>query len=319
MQITIDEHSVFCFGVTRAIQTAEHELENGTLYCLGDIVHNGQEVARLELKGLATIDYDDLRTLPAHSRVLLRAHGEPPSTYWIAQQRGITVIDATCPVVKKLQDRIRACYLAHRNDESLPPQIVIYGQPGHAEVIGLQGQTNNTAIVIESPEQLNELTRPETPDALPRLDFSRPIYLFSQTTKSVEGFQNLVKAIESRFRDTGIPGYRFEYHDTICRSVANRVAQLQEFARAHDLVLFVGGTKSSNARVLYKQCVEANPRTYFISNADELESILRDTEIPGFQDSDIITNPDLRIGICGATSTPQWLMEAVRDKLTARR
>lgn len=319
MSITIDNNSGFCFGVTRAIQAAESELEKGSLYCLGDIVHNGQEVSRLELKGLATIDYDDLRTLPPHSRVLLRAHGEPPSTYWIARQRGIEIIDATCPVVKKLQDRIRACYLAHRNDESLPPQIVIYGQPGHAEVIGLQGQTNNTAIVIESPEQLNELTRPETPDALPRLDFSRPIYLFSQTTKSVEGFQNLVKAIESRFRDTGIPGYRFEYHDTICRSVANRVAQLQEFARAHDLVLFVGGTKSSNARVLYKQCVEANPRTYFISNADELESILRDTEIPGFQDSDIITNPDLRIGICGATSTPQWLMEAVRDKLTARR
>ena len=319
MSITIDNNSGFCFGVTRAIQAAESELEKGSLYCLGDIVHNGQEVSRLELKGLATIDYDDLRTLPPHSRVLLRAHGEPPSTYWIARQRGIEIIDATCPVVKKLQDRIRACYLAHRNDESLPPQIVIYGQPGHAEVIGLQGQTNNTAIVIESPEQLNELTRPETPDALPRLDFSRPIYLFSQTTKSVEGFQNLVKAIESRFRDTGIPGYRFEYHDTICRSVANRVAQLQEFARAHDLVLFVGGTKSSNARVLYKQCVEANPRTYFISNADELESILRDTEIPGFQDSDIITNPDLRIGICGATSTPQWLMEAVRDNLTARR
>ena len=186
MKVSIDEHSGFCFGVTRAIQAAESELEKGSLYCLGDIVHNGQEVARLEMKGLATIDYDDLRTLPAHSRVLLRAHGEPPSTYWIAQQRGIEIIDATCPVVKKLQDRIRACYEQHKNDEAIPPQIVIYGKPGHAEVIGLQGQTNDTAIVIESAEQLD------------KIDFNRPIYLFSQTTKSVEGFQALVEAIKSQ-------------------------------------------------------------------------------------------------------------------------
>ena len=183
MIVSIDNNSGFCFGVTRAIQAAESELAKGPLYCLGDIVHNGKEVSRLEQLGLQTIDYDDLRSLPPHSRVLLRAHGEPPSTYWIARQRNIAVIDATCPVVKKLQDRIRACYEAHRNDEALPPQIVIYGQPGHAEVIGLQGQTNNTAIVIESPDQLD------------RLDFSRPIYLFSQTTKSVEGFKNLVEAI----------------------------------------------------------------------------------------------------------------------------
>lgn len=325
MSITIDNNSGFCFGVTRAIKTAESELEKGSLYCLGDIVHNGQEVSRLELKGLATIDYDDLRTLPPHSRVLLRAHGEPPSTYWIARQRGIEIIDATCPVVKKLQDRIRACYLAHRNDESLPPQIVIYGQPGHAEVIGLQGQTNNTAIVIESPEQLNELTRPETPDALPLLDFRRPIYLFSQTTKSVEGFQELVSSISRRLeisksrnleastsRDLEVSKSRpvFEYHDTICRSVANRVAQLRDFARAHDLVLFVGGTKSSNARVLYKHCVEANPNTIFISSPDEVENLK--SQIINHKS----TNPDLRIGICGATSTPQWLMEKVRDKLS---
>ena len=150
MIVSIDTHSGFCFGVTRAIKTAESELQNGSLCCLGDIVHNGQEVARLEVLGLATIDYDDLRTMPAHSRVLLRAHGEPPSTYWIAKQRGIEIIDATCPVVKKLQDRIRFCYEQHKNDEAVPPQIVIYGKPGHAEVIGLQGQTNNTAVVIES-------------------------------------------------------------------------------------------------------------------------------------------------------------------------
>ena len=299
MKISIDEHSGFCFGVTRAIQAAESELEKGSLYCLGDIVHNGQEVARLEMKGLATIDYDDLRTLPAHSRVLLRAHGEPPSTYWIAQQRGIEVIDATCPVVKKLQDRIRACYEAHKNDEAVPPQIVIYGKPGHAEVIGLQGQTNNTAIVIENTHQLD------------RLDFTRPIYLFSQTTKSVEGFQELVEKILSVYRDNGITESRLEYHDTICRNVANRVAQLQAFARANDIVFFVGGTKSSNAKVLFNHCKEANERTYFVSSAEEIDDFK-------FQISNLSnTNPDLKIGICGATSTPLWLMEAVSERLSA--
>ena len=296
MIVSIDTKSGFCFGVTRAIKAAESELQNGALYCLGDIVHNGQEVARLEMKGLATIDYDDLRTLPPHSRVLLRAHGEPPSTYWIAQQRGIEIIDATCPVVKKLQDRIRACYEQHRNDENLPPQIVIYGQPGHAEVIGLQGQTNNTAIVIENTDQLD------------RLDFNRPIYIFSQTTKSVEGFQALVEAINSSIinhQSSIVP----EVHDTICRSVANRVKELQDFARANDIVIFVGGAKSSNARVLYKNCVEVNPNTIFISSPDELKNFK--SKIINHKS----TNPDLQVGICGATSTPLWLMEAVRDKI----
>ena len=289
MKVSIDAHSGFCFGVTRAIKAAESELEKGSLYCLGDIVHNGQEVARLDMKGLATIDYDDLRTLPSHSRVLLRAHGEPPSTYWIAKQRGIEVIDATCPVVKKLQDRIRACYEQHRNDEAVPPQIVIYGKPGHAEVIGLQGQTNNTAIVIENEAQLD------------KLDFGRAIYLFSQTTKSVEGFQGLVEKISSLRHDV-MSSCTFEYHDTICRNVANRVKELQDFARANDIVIFVGGTKSSNARVLYNHCKEANPNTFFVSSPDEVE--------------DIQTNPDLKVGICGATSTPLWLMEAVSERLS---
>lgn len=298
MTISIDSNSGFCFGVTRAIQAAESELQKGSLYCLGDIVHNGQEVARLEMKGLATIDYDDLRTLPSHSRVLLRAHGEPPSTYWIAQQRGIEIIDATCPVVKKLQDRIRACYEQHKNDESVPPQIVIYGKPGHAEVIGLQGQTNNTAIVIESVGQLD------------RLDFTRPIYLFSQTTKSVEGFHSLVEAIKSKISNLKSP-IALEAHDTICRSVANRVKELQDFARANDIVLFVGGTKSSNAKVLFNHCKEANEKTYFVSSADEIEDWKLEI-------GDLIkTNPDLKVGICGATSTPVWLMEAVSERLSA--
>ena len=306
MQISIDPHSGFCFGVTRAIDAAESELANGPLYCLGDIVHNGQEVARLEDKGLQTIDYDDLRTLPSHSRVLLRAHGEPPSTYWIAQQRGIEIIDATCPVVKKLQDRIRACYETHKNDEPQPPQIVIYGKPGHAEVIGLQGQTNNTAVVIENETQLD------------RLDFSRPIYLFSQTTKSVEGFNHLVEAILQRKRSYSVSGLTdeagptaersFEYHDTICRNVANRVAELQAFSRENDIVLFVGGAKSSNAKVLFQKCVEANPNTLFISSPDELEEALEQSGLAG--------KADLKVGICGATSTPLWLMQKVRDKLS---
>ena len=306
MQISIDPHSGFCFGVTRAIDAAESELANGPLYCLGDIVHNGQEVARLEDKGLQTIDYDDLRTLPSHSRVLLRAHGEPPSTYWIAQQRGIEIIDATCPVVKKLQDRIRACYETHKNDEPQPPQIVIYGKPGHAEVIGLQGQTNNTAVVIENETQLD------------RLDFSRPIYLFSQTTKSVEGFNHLVEAILQRKRSYSVSGLTdeagptaersFEYHDTICRNVANRVAELQAFSRENDIVLFVGGAKSSNAKVLFQKCLEANPNTLFISSPDELEEALEQSGLAG--------KADLKVGICGATSTPLWLMQKVRDKLS---
>lgn len=304
MVISIDSNSGFCFGVTSAIRTAENELQKGSLYCLGDIVHNGQEVARLEMKGLSTIDYDDLRTLPPHSRVLLRAHGEPPSTYWIAQQRGIEIIDATCPVVKKLQDRIRACYEAHKNDENLPPQIVIYGKPGHAEVIGLQGQTNDTALVIESAEQLD------------RLDFSRPIYLFSQTTKSVEGFNRLVEAIKLKIEDLRLK-ISFEYHDTICRNVANRVAQLQAFARSNDLVIFVGGSKSSNAKVLYQHCLEANPNTLFVSSADELNNLTTK-----WSNSEAVCQPSgpsdeagLRIGICGATSTPLWLMEKVKEEI----
>lgn len=297
MTITIDEHSGFCFGVTRAIQAAEKELQYGNLYCLGDIVHNGQEVNRLESLGLQTIDYDDLRTLPSHSRVLFRAHGEPPSTYWIAQQRAIEVTDATCPVVKKLQDRIRACYEQHKNDEALPPQIVIYGKLGHAEVIGLQGQTNNTAIVIESEQQLEHI------------DFTRPIYLFSQTTKSVEGFQTLVEAIQNKLSHEEAQQNPpvFEYHDTICRNVANRVQRLQDFARAHDVVIFVGGTKSSNARVLFNHCLEANPRTIFVSQPEEVKSI----DLSAFS----IPLSTIKIGICGATSTPLWLMEKVRDSL----
>ena len=221
MKVTIDEHSGFCFGVTTAIETAERELQKGQLFCLGDIVHNGQEVERLDKLGLVTIDYDDLRTL--HSvRVLLRAHGEPPTTYRIALQNNIEIIDASCPVVLKLQKRIRQTYMEHMGEDA---QIVIFGQKGHAEVIGLEGQTNNTAIVVESVKDLDVL------------DYTKSIYLFSQTTKSIEGFGEIVSAIESK-RLERVSQSRdavFEYHDTICRNVANRVKRLQDFAQSNDV------------------------------------------------------------------------------------
>ena len=285
MTISIDNGSGFCFGVTSAIRKAEEELSKGALFCLGDIVHNGQEVKRLAQLGLETIDYDDLRTLH-NIRVLLRAHGEPPSTYHIARNNGNEIIDATCPVVKKLQERIRATYLAHRD-----AQIVIYGKAGHAEVIGLQGQTNNTAIIIESLEDVN------------KLDFSRDIYLFSQTTMSVEGFEAIKSEVSSRKSNDIV----FEAHDTICRNVANRVANLQAFAREQDVVLFVGGRKSSNAKVLFQHCLEANPNTFFIEGPEEIESLTSIREMVS-----LLSAERSKIGITGATSTPLWLMEKVK-------
>ena len=297
MQVTIDSKSGFCAGVTGAIRRAENELQQtGQLYCLGDIVHNGQEVKRLEDLGLETIDYDDLRTL-RHARVLLRAHGEPPSTYWIAQQNGNEIIDGTCPVVKRLQERIAACYNEHKHD-SPQPQIVIFGKRGHAEVIGLQGQTNNTAIVIEHPDEADAL------------DYTRPIYLFSQTTKSVEEFNRLAENIQAEVRNRK-SDIRFEYYDTICRSVANRVEQLKQFAREQDVVLFVGGTKSSNAAVLFGHCKDANPNTLFITSPDEVIDKLSSFNVQP-------SSSNVKVGICGATSTPLWLMEQVRDKLVNR-
>ena len=289
MIVSIDNNSGFCFGVTSAILKAEEGLAKGNLFCLGDIVHNGQEVKRLEQLGLETIDYDDLRTLH-NIRVLLRAHGEPPSTYHIARNNSIEIIDATCPVVKKLQERIHKTYLEHRD-----AQIVIYGKAGHAEVIGLQGQTNNTAIIIESEKDLN------------KIDFNRDIYLFSQTTMSVEGFRALQETIQSQIANHQ-SSIVLEAHDTICRNVANRVETLKSFAAAQDLVLFVGGRKSSNAKVLFEHCREANPNSYFIENAAEL------AELTALKD--LQTKSDAKVGICGATSTPQWLMLQVADKLT---
>ena len=292
MKVTIDEYSGFCFGVTSAIQAAEQELQKGPLFCLGDIVHNGQEVQRLEQLGLETIDYDDLRTLH-NVRVLLRAHGEPPSTYHIAKRNGIEIIDASCPVVLKLQKRIRETYLSIHG-KNTGAQIIIFGKKGHAEVIGLEGQTNNTAIVIERIEDLA------------KIDITRPIYLFSQTTKSVEDFQEIVEAIKAMRQQSkdALEEVVFEYHDTICRNVANRVKRIQDFARSNDIVLFVGGKKSSNAKVLYNHCLEVNSSTVFVSSVEDLTSEILEQ----------CHNAE-HVGICGATSTPKWLMEQIRCSL----
>lgn len=280
-KIEIDNQSGFCFGVVTAIRKAEEQLaaDSGTLYCLGDIVHNNDEVARLERKGLRTITHEDMAGL-SNVRVLLRAHGEPPSTYRLAQERNIEIVDATCPVVLKLQQRVKAAY----DRVGRRPQIVIYGKPGHAEVNGLVGQTNGEAIVVEHVEDLD------------KINFARDIALFSQTTKSTEGYRRIIEAIEDRkASDTN-----FEHYDTICRSVSGRVEHLQQFAASHQAVLFVAGTKSSNGRILYDRCLEANPRTYMLPNADSLDPTwLRDVDT---------------LGICGATSTPLWLMEQVRDR-----
>ena len=262
---------------------------------MGDIVHNGQEVERLDQLGLETIDYDDLRTLH-NVRVLLRAHGEPPSTYHIAKRNNIEIIDASCPVVLHLQKRIRDTYQA-LHGKNTGAQIVIFGKKGHAEVIGLEGQTNNTASVIESIKDLD------------KLDYTKSIYLFSQTTKSVEEFQQIVSEInEQRTKlanpDSGVQTQDaiFEYHNTICRNVANRVKKLQDFARSNDIVVFVGGKKSSNAKVLYNNCLEVNSCTLFVSSVADFTTEMLEH-----------CHRAEHVGICGATSTPKWLMEEVKQ------
>lgn len=279
-EIEIDKESGFCFGVVTAIRKAEEELaKGGRLYCLGDIVHNSAEVERLRRKGLETITHDDLHRL--HDvKVLLRAHGEPPATYELARRNNIEIIDATCPVVLKLQQRIKA----EHDADGDRPQIVIYGKLGHAEVNGLVGQTQGTAIVVEGPQDLD------------RLDFGRDIVLYSQTTKPLEGFREMVAEIERR-KD---PATSFRYYDTICRQVANRVEHLCSFVRGKDVVLFVAGAKSSNGKVLYNHCRAENPRTFLIADTSEL----RPDYLAGASS----------IGICGATSTPRWLMEDVAAK-----
>jgi len=282
--IEIDNKSGFCFGVVNAINRAEEELTNHKpLYCLGDIVHNSHELERLRKKGLVTINHEELKKL--HDvNVLLRAHGEPPSTYEIAEQNNITIIDASCRVVLELQKKIKAAY----NDKQKGKQIVIYGENGHAEVIGLVGQTNNNAIVIENKDDID------------KIDFTKDITLFSQTTKSLDEFNEIVQLIKGKI-DAGVT---FEYNDTICRQVANRMPNLRQFSRKHDLVFFVSGKKSSNGKVLYEECKKENENTHLISDKSEINKNLINRNLKS-------------IGICGATSTPKWLMQEIETELKA--
>ena len=280
LQIEIDNGSGFCFGVTTAISKAEEELAKGTtLYCLGDIVHNGMECERLKRMGLITINHEELRHL--HDvKVLLRAHGEPPETYQLARQNHIEIIDATCPVVLQLQRRIKT-----QCDQNPHAQLVIFGKPGHAEVLGLVGQTNGRAIVIERFEDVK------------RLDFTRDVYLFSQTTKSLDEFHRIIDYIQEHIAE----GATFRSFETICRQVANRMPNVSAFATRHDLVLFVCGRKSSNGRVLFNECLRVNPNSHLIEGPEEIKP----EWLEGVE----------TVGICGATSTPKWLMEQCRDRI----
>ena len=282
IQIEIDNGSGFCFGVTTAIQKAEEELRKGTpLYCLGDIVHNGKECDRLKELGLITINHGEFKQLHG-VKVLLRAHGEPPETYETARKNEIEIIDATCPVVLRLQKRIKQEYdLKEETDK----QIVIFGKAGHAEVLGLVGQTEGKAIVIESLK------------AAEQLDFSKDIRLYSQTTKSLDEFWQIVEYIKEHISPTA----SFEYYDTICRQVANRMPNIRAFATSHDLIFFVSGKKSSNGKILFNECRQVNPNSHMIEDAREIDFTL----LHGVQS----------IGICGATSTPKWLMEACKTAI----
>ena len=285
MNIEIDKKSGFCFGVVNAIKKAEEELEKGeVLYCLGDIVHNGQEVKRLEEKGLITIDHEQFAKLQ-NVKVLLRAHGEPPSTYEIARQNNITLVDASCPVVLKLQSRIKTAYLNEGQEDT---QIVIYGEHGHAEVNGLMGQTEGRAIVIEDENDLS------------KIDLSKNVRLFSQTTKSLDGFNKLITNIGSNIKNDA----KLEASDTICRQVSNRIPNITTFAQENDIIVFVSGKKSSNGKVLYEHSKSINPNTFFVSEPADVEALELDSS--------------KKIGICGATSTPRWLMEQVAQAIAER-
>ncbi len=288
MEVHVDKNSGFCFGVEFAIQMAEDEMEdNDHLYCLGDIVHNDMEVARLNAKGLKVVDRSELKNI-RDSRVLIRAHGEPPETYRIALENNLELIDASCPVVLKLQNRIK---YAFDEMKKVDGQVVIYGKEGHAEVIGLTGQTNSSAIIVSNEKDLE------------RIDFSRPVVLFSQTTKSTEGFYRIKSLIEERMKETcgRDEDIEFKANDSICRQVSNREPQLNNFSQEHDVIIFVSGKKSSNGRALFNVCEQNNPRSYFVEDKSEIN--------PGwFNESD-------SIGVCGATSTPMWLMEGIADHI----
>ncbi|MGC8824452.1 MAG: 4-hydroxy-3-methylbut-2-enyl diphosphate reductase [Bacteroidales bacterium] len=285
MIITIDDHSGFCFGVSHAIRSAEEELgRSGKLYCLGNIVHNQAEIERLEKMGLEIIDHETFRNLK-NTTVLIRAHGEPPETYQIAAENNIHLIDASCKVVLKIQQRLLKTFL-----EEPGAQIVIYGKPQHPEVIGLMGQVKGKAVVIQ------------TENDLAALNFSQPIHLFSQTTMPLEGFRKITEQIRQRMiESTGSENPPFYIHDTVCRQVANRVEYLRKFAYNNDVIVFASSKESSNGKLLFEEVSRVNTRSYFVSHASEV----RREWFAGAE----------KVGICGATSTPQWLMQLIRDEI----
>lgn len=286
MDIRIDDNAGYCFGVVKAIGAAEEELRrDGSLYCLGDIVHNSAEVERLSQKGLRVINHDTMRQLGG-KKVLIRAHGEPPSTYRTADELGIHLVDATCPIVLALQSRIKRGY---EEMKQCGGQVVIFGRPGHAEVIGLNGQTDGTAIIVSNPDEIDAI------------DFSRPIRLYSQTTKSREDYMRLTANIRQHLPE----GADFTAYDTICNSVAGRTKALAAFAREVDVLLFVAGANSSNGHYLYEYCRSVQPRTFLVGSAAEVQH----EWLEGAES----------IGISGATSTPRWLMEEVAEQLRNRR
>jgi len=286
MSVIIDENAGFCFGVVKAIAAAEEHLRGDhSLYCLGDIVHNNEEVQRLKGLGLRVIDHSAMDSLPK-VKVLIRAHGEPPSTYEKARRQGISLIDATCPIVLALQKKIREGYELMKKANG---QVVIFGKQGHAEVIGLNGQTQNTAIIVSSPDDITGI------------DIRRPIRLYSQTTKSREEYNQLIAKIESRIREEGMENADFVAYNTICSRVSNRATQLESFARSVDRLVFVSGANSSNGHYLYEYCLKVQPQTRMIASPEALDF----EWLKGVH----------RIGIPGATSTPRWLMEEIRQSI----
>ena len=287
MTVEIDPNSGFCYGVVRAIRMAEKELQNeDALFSLGDIVHNEPELARLNRCGMRNINHHDLQQLH-NAKILIRAHGEPPETYRIAAENKISIVDATCPVVLKLQKKVHHAYLETKKNNGI---VVIYGKPRHAEVNGLVGQTENTAMVIHSVDEIGQI------------DVRRPVYLFAQTTMTIEGLQCIRSSIELKRNEMHIgDNVPFQVNDTVCRHVSNRVPQLIGFARRHDVVIFVCGKKSSNGKALFELCLKANPRTFLATTPNDIDM----NRLVGVA----------TVGVCGATSTPRWLMEEVSEKI----
>ncbi len=289
MVVEIDKQSGFCFGVQNAVEIAEKALLNGEkVFSLGPIVHNDKEVDRLSSLGLASIDHDKFRNLK-DCKVLIRAHGEPPETYRIAEENNITIIEATCPIVKKLQSKIRETWIRTKQGDG---QVVIFGKQGHAEVVGLLGQINNEGILVSGPDDFR------------KIDILKPVYLFAQTTMSVKEYKNLTDNLRARMEENGIadPDKNLIINNTICGQVSNREPHLKSFAKKHDMIIFVSGRESSNGKMLYSVCKNVNSDTHFVSSIKELDK----SWFAGKKS----------VGICGATSTPKWLIENIRDYIS---